>query len=365
VNNKQLNTNIVNKNLFILSNNNRSKIIAKEIGIEALNYIDKYVDIRNPYTYIVSDDNRFNEIDSLNNKYKAVIELNQLNKKIGTNEYFKRINKKLDRNGTFIARFKIKANSNKKLSVKIISTNIKSNILVNSIDRITKLKFCGAKNKNIPLFASNKNKTKMNLYGRLYYFGFEIVAEKEIGIYNYFIAKKVNTPSLEPFPSASPIIKLNRVGKDGKIIAIYKFRTMYPFSEYLQGYVFKNNNLDDGGKFKDDSRISRVGSIMRRYWIDEIPMLINLLKGDIKFFGVRPLSLQYYNLYSDELKQLRIKFKPGLIPPYYVDLPKSFEEILTSEKKYLQEYQKKPYITDFKYLIKAFYNILIKCKRSK
>jgi len=168
-----------------------------------------------------------------------------------------------------------------------------------------------------------------------------------------------------PPPSCSPLIKLNRIGKDGKTIVIYKLRTMYPYSEYLQEYIYNNNNLDKGGKFKDDFRISRLGKILRKYWIDELPMIINLLKGDVKLFGVRPLSQQYFNLYSQELQKLRIKFKPGLVPPYYADLPKNFEEIMASELKYLTQYQKNPYLTDLKYLTISLYNIIVKFKRSK
>ena len=62
---------------------------------------------------------------------------------------------------------------------------------------------------------------------------------------------------------------------------------------------------------------------------------------------------------------MRIQFKPGLVPPYYVDLPKSFEEILDSERRYLEKKQKSMFITDFKYFSKAIVNILFKGARSK
>ena len=140
---------------------------------------------------------------------------------------------------------------------------------------------------------------------------------------------------------------------------------MHSYSEYLQDYIYRVNNIDKGGKFKNDFRISPLGSILRKIWIDELPMFINLAKGDVKIFGVRPLSEQYYNLYSEELKKERIKYKPGLIPPYYVDLPKNIDEIMASEMKYLKLYGKKPYKTDLKYMIIAFYNIVIKGNRSK
>jgi len=103
---------------------------------------------------------------------------------------------------------------------------------------------------------------------------------------------------------------------------------------------------------------------MRKVWLDELPMLVNVLKGDMKIVGVRPLSKHYFELYTEELKQMRIKTKPGLIPPFYVDMPKTLEEIMESEMKYLIAYKKNPLFTDIKYFFGAFYNIAFKRARS-
>ena len=140
---------------------------------------------------------------------------------------------------------------------------------------------------------------------------------------------------------------------------------MYPYSEYLQDYIYKSNQLHSCGKFNNDRRISKIGNFLRKYWIDELPMIVNLIKGDIKLFGVRPLSRQYFELYPEEMRQMRTEYKPGLIPPYYADMPSDFEEILISEKRYLMAYTEKPFLTDLKYLAKVFFNILIRFKRSK
>ena len=94
-------------------------------------------------------------------------------------------------------------------------------------------------------------------------------------------------------------------------------------------------------------------------------MIFNWLKGDMKLIGVRPLSRQYLSLYSDELKELRKGFKPGLVPPYYADMPTNLEEIQASEMKYLRCYRRSPWYTDFKYFWKSFYNIVVKRARSK
>ena len=140
---------------------------------------------------------------------------------------------------------------------------------------------------------------------------------------------------------------------------------MHPYAEYLQEYVYEKVGLDNGGKFKDDFRISSLGKFMRTFWIDELPMLINLFKGELKLFGVRPLSRHYFNLYTRELQKRRIRYKPGLIPPFYVDNPQTLEEIMSSEMKYLDAYDKHPFITDFKYFFKAIFNIIFKRYRSK
>jgi len=141
-------------------------------------------------------------------------------------------------------------------------------------------------------------------------------------------------------------------------------RTMHPYAEYLQEYVFEKNALQEGGKFKNDFRVSTIGKLMRKLWLDELPMFINLFKGDVKIVGVRPLSQHYFSLYTPELQQLRIKHKPGLIPPFYVDNPKTLEEIMESERKYLEQYEKHPFRTDIKYFFLAIYNIVIKHYRS-
>jgi lipopolysaccharide/colanic/teichoic acid biosynthesis glycosyltransferase len=139
---------------------------------------------------------------------------------------------------------------------------------------------------------------------------------------------------------------------------------MHPYAEYLQEYIYKKEGLQEGGKFKSDYRISTVGRIMRTFWIDELPMLINLFRFELKIFGVRPLSQQYFNLYSKELQERRIKYHPGLIPPFYVDHPKTLQEIMESEIRYLDAFDRHPLLTDIKYFFKAIFNIIFRKYRS-
>ncbi len=114
-----------------------------------------------------------------------------------------------------------------------------------------------------------------------------------------------------------------------------------------------------------DFRVTSWGRFFRKYYIDEIPSIVNLLKGYIKLVGVRPLSKTFYSTYPESLKKERIKYKPGLIPPYYVDLPDSIEEVWESEKKYLEKYTKHPIRTDLVYFIKSLNNLLFHHAKSE
>lgn len=211
--------------------------------------------------------------------------------------------------------------------------------------------------------------SKAEILGRLYFCGFDIVALKRMGTRLFYIAKKVRVPSIDENPSYSPVIKLRRIGMNGKIIRIYKFRTMHPYAEYLQEYVYERNKLEDGGKLKDDFRVHPLGRWMRSLHVDELPQLVNLFRGELGLVGVRALSEHYFSLYPKELRDKRILFKPGCIPPYYADMPKSFDEIIESENRYLAQKEKHPFLTDVRYFFRAmknlFLEIIIKPGRSK
>ncbi|WP_298528390.1 sugar transferase [uncultured Christiangramia sp.] len=297
---------------------------------------------------------------------KKIINLERLNDIRYLNKFLEAVNSRLLDDGKFIGRFE-EYSSRKR---RIIHPQTKPfNYVVHSgdilINRVTP-KFPIAKK---IYFGITKGKgrvlSKAEAFGRLYSCGFEIIEEHEIEGETYFTARKVKEPVFDKQPSYGPLIKLRRIGKDGKLIKVYKLRTMHPFSEYLQDYIFKKNELQEGGKFKDDFRISKEGKIFRKFWLDELPMFINFFKGEMKLIGVRPLSQQYFNLYTKELQEKRTKTKPGLLPPFYADMPKTLEEIIDSEMKYLEAYEKAPLSTDFKYFFMAFRSILMKGARSK
>lgn len=211
----------------------------------------------------------------------------------------------------------------------------------------------------------NRALTRVEVLGRLYRAGFDVLHEEIVHGEFYVIAAKVKESVRDDKPSGGLLIRLKRKGKGGKIIGVYKFRTMYAYSEYLQPYIYKQAGLCSGGKIAGDYRVNAAGRFLRKTWLDELPMLINWMKGDLKLVGVRPLSSHYFSLYSEELRALRIRTKPGLIPPFYADMPGTLDEIQESERRYLEQYLRSPFLTDWRYFWKAFRNIVFRGKRSR
>lgn len=207
---------------------------------------------------------------------------------------------------------------------------------------------------------------RIEILGRISRAGFKIVDEEFLRGEFFVLGQKVRQPLYDDPPKCGPIIKLRRIGKGGQIIGVYKFRTMYSYSEYLQDYLYNHIGLQEGGKFKDDPRINFWGKILRSCWLDELPMFVNWFKRQLKLVGVRPLSQQYFSLYTPEMQALRIKVKPGLIPPFYYEKqsPKTIEEVQESERKYIEAYLAHPFRTDWKYFWGTIGNILFHHKKS-
>jgi lipopolysaccharide/colanic/teichoic acid biosynthesis glycosyltransferase len=211
----------------------------------------------------------------------------------------------------------------------------------------------------------NRLLSKGEILGRLVSCGFEITEHISINGLLYFAVKKSGEPREYAKASYGPLYKMPRIGKNGKIIGVYKFRTMHPYAEFLQDYMINTYGYAQTGKPANDFRLTPWGRIMRKYWMDELPQLLNVLKGELKIVGVRPISQRYFNDIPKDLQELRLKHKPGCVPPY-VALNRSgnVESVLQAEKEYLLEKSKNPFFTDLKYFLLAISNILFKNKRS-
>jgi hypothetical protein len=201
--------------------------------------------------------------------------------------------------------------------------------------------------------------TMAETLGRLVSCGFEIIEYKEIDGLLYFSVIKTREPYYGRNASFGPLFGMNRVGRYGKLMKVYKLRTMHPYSEYLQEYVTQLNGYSKTGKPKDDFRVATWGRFYRKYWIDEIPQLYNVLKGEMTIVGVRPLSETRFKELPEDLQKMRIRFKPGCIPPYVALLMPDAHGNIEAERIYLAEKLKRPIFTDFKYFFMAVSNILL------
>ena len=138
--------------------------------------------------------------------------------------------------------------------------------------------------------------------------------------------------------SGTPVFfRQKRAGRDGAPFTMLKFRTMVADAEERLAELVDLEELDEPAfKIVDDPRITRAGRLLRRTSLDELPQLINVLKGDMSLVGPRPEEEAVVALY-DERQRIRLAVKPGLTGPMQVygrgDL--TFEERLAMERDYL------------------------------
>lgn len=158
------------------------------------------------------------------------------------------------------------------------------------------------------------------------------------------------------------IFKQKRIGKNGQPIYIYKFRSMIDNAEeVLEQLMEENENIKDeyltNKKLKDDPRITRVGKIIRRSSLDELPQLLNILKGDMTLVGPRPYLYREVEdmTYYDNIT----KMTPGLTGLWQVsgrsDI--SFRRRCKLDNEY---YQTRGILTDIKIIFKTIQVVVLK-----
>lgn len=137
-----------------------------------------------------------------------------------------------------------------------------------------------------------------------------------------------------------PFFVQERVGKDGKKFMLYKFRTMCPDAEEQKDSLMDLNEADGPAfKIKDDPRITKVGKFLRKTNIDELPQMLNILKGDMSFVGPRPPLPEEVAQYNENAK-LRLLVKPGLTCYWQASRNRndiSFEQWMELDRKYIDE----------------------------
>ena len=107
--------------------------------------------------------------------------------------------------------------------------------------------------------------------------------------------------------------KQKRLGKKGKYIYIYKFRSMVDDAENVERWLNKEQLKQYYSEYKveNDPRVTKVGRLLRRTGLDELPQLLNILKGDLSLVGPRPIQESETVLYGDD-KDILLSVKPGL-----------------------------------------------------
>lgn len=104
-----------------------------------------------------------------------------------------------------------------------------------------------------------------------------------------------------------------RLGKYGGFIKVYKFRTMLPNAEELLKQLTPKQKMefDESFKLENDPRVTKLGQFLRKSSLDELPQLLNILKGNMSIVGPRPIierEIENYGIYGDKL----LSVKPGL-----------------------------------------------------
>ena len=155
--------------------------------------------------------------------------------------------------------------------------------------------------------------------------------------------------------SKGPIFfKQDRVGKDERIFSMYKFRSMVVNAEELKKSLEKENEMSGPMfKMKKDPRITRVGRFIRKTSIDELPQLVNVIKGDMSLVGPRPSLPKEVEQFEPWMKE-RLTVQPGITCFWQVsgrnNIP--FKEWMELDVKYVRE---RSYLLDLKLIFKTFF----------
>ena len=155
--------------------------------------------------------------------------------------------------------------------------------------------------------------------------------------------------------SKGPIIfSQKRIGLKGKEFKMYKLRSMVEDAEKLKKDLMKSNEMSGPMfKMKDDPRVTRVGKFIRKTSIDELPQLVNVLKGDMSLVGPRPSLPKEVKKFKPWMKK-RLEVKPGLTCFWQVSGRNNidFEDWMKLDIKYVEE---RSFFVDIKLIFKTFF----------
>jgi exopolysaccharide biosynthesis polyprenyl glycosylphosphotransferase len=167
------------------------------------------------------------------------------------------------------------------------------------------------------------------------------------------------TALLIKLTSPGPVFFIQeRVGLNNRRFRLYKFRTMVADAEQRQVEIEHLNEMSGPVfKIRDDPRITRVGTLLRKTSIDELPQLINVLKGDMSLVGPRPLSVRDYNNFDQDWRRRRFSVHPGITCLWQVNGRSSipFEKWMELDMEYIDHWSLG---LDFKILAKTIPAVL-------
>lgn len=186
------------------------------------------------------------------------------------------------------------------------------------------------------------------------------------GILFIFIAPAIYAKSPGPI-----FFKQDRIGKNGKVFKMYKFRTMYMDAEERKAALMEQNKIAGGLMFKmdDDPRIigsekkdkngkpKGIGNFLREKSLDEFPQFFNVIKGDMSLVGTRPPTQQEFELYSLH-HRARMTTKPGITGMWQVSGRSEitdFEEVVRLDREYIENWS---LALDIKILLKTVVTVL-------
>ncbi len=151
-----------------------------------------------------------------------------------------------------------------------------------------------------------------------------------------FIATAIKIESRGPV-----FFKQKRVGRNGRVFSIYKFRSMYQDAEERKKELEKKNEVQGlMFKMKNDPRITKVGAFIRKTSMDELPQFFNILKGDMSLVGTRPPTIDEYEKYSFHYKR-RLSMTPGLTGMWQVKGRSSitnFDDVVAYDLEYIDNW---------------------------
>ncbi len=345
--------------LPVFDNNFLRRVIELDADDKVVKFISEQVDLTKEETVLLLSSNKIAYTDQHSNQIRAVIDLRVVNHQKELNAHFQSVNEKLPDAGIYIGC--VETNTERKRRIFSKHPRSIAKIMWNTDFVIHRVLPKLSLTKNIYSFIFRKKYhavSKAEILGRLSHAGFEVIGHEVVKGFLYFSVIKTSEPKNDKKASYGILFKMNRVGKGGKTIGVYKVRTMHPYSEYIQDYVVRLNGYNKAGKPNRDFRLTKWGRIIRKLHLDEMPQLLNVLKGELNLIGVRPLSKFGFSSLPIDLQEDRIKFKPGCIPPNIALGLKGFEGVIRAERIYLREMKKNRYTTNLKYFWMSISNLI-------